>query len=101
MTFKNVRRSGEWRVRPKQLSRVQPLTVTQIALIVCDLHTRAHTSIYVSNFIARAINHSEMRLCARFSRVHVFLRARVLTLRDRDQLGVVRCETRNSRLLIR
>jgi len=68
---------------------VQPLTVTQIALIERDLHTRSHTGIYVSNFIARAISHREMRLCARFSRVHVFLRARVLTLPDSDQLGVV------------
>lgn len=52
------------------MSRVQPLTVTQIALIERDLRTRAHTGNYVSNFIVGAISYREMRLCARFSRVH-------------------------------
>lgn len=90
--LKTVRRGmADGKPDLKQLSRVQPLTVTQITLIERDLRThtraRARTGIYVSNFIARAINHREMRLCARFFRVHVFLCACVLTLLDiSDQL---------------
>lgn len=54
MTFKNVRENSERKARSEQLSREQPLIVTQIALIERNLPTRAHTGIYVSNFIAQS-----------------------------------------------
>lgn len=103
VTFKSAQESSGREVKPEQLSRVQPLTVTQIALIERDLHTHTHThtGIYVSNFIASC----DQPRCGAFMRT-LLSRTRIFacTRLDSARLSSTRChlyrETRNSRLLI-